>query len=963
MAAVNNIVLTTEAEALEKILSPFIREQFPSFMQTDYRKLVLFIKAYYEWMEQKGNPGYVLSKLDTIWDSDRSLDEFYSHFKNTYLISFPELFAVNADGKTPNKNLLLKKIRDFYGNKGTESAYKFLFRLLYDSDLEFYYPKNDILKASDGVWEEPRSIKTTSNNGVDLFTGKNGQIFQYSGSNVVASAFIDSVLQYSSNGLPITEFFITDIVGNFIPNQSVKIIKDSIEFTEVSYSVLGDFYVQTPGSGYRVGEIITVTTSAGVGFSAKIDQIGLAGSIKRIGISNSGLNYSGDVVVDIVSENGQQSAIVVARNTAVTNYPGYFSSNRGKLSSNKKIQDGHYYQDFSYELKSDVSIGIYFDVLKKIVHPAGMRMFGSILVKKSLDNALTSSDQATYFEIPVVGKYTPYRLGTTLDLRANGITASGYWLGATGDLYPLGYNPYIGSTTEVGPNGSTTSLGTVFVGTSLGYTYCYVPEGGRTAHNPIGAPLGSTSAWFRQKENAWTPQGLNGLVLWLKPENIGVCGSVVNGASMDVWRDASPSGNHAVPPTWDRWTNVPAYAGVTIDKLRPTLVINDNGVVGATGIEFTRSLSTATLVSPWTYWNKAADYGYSPGITLGGLGITFAPGSSGDKMLTAPHFYLKNGLTLSADMDMFIVFRNKTTSSDYNYSVVSSARRAYDPFFNYYEDNCIMTRSWNSVDRLPSSQNSTGAYWFSGGKKYYYESVCAFGFRPWAVYTVSQVPVSARGVISYDPHVSNYDVGMVIGEAARDSSGNLYAWYNGDRATNSSPSTGMSIRKWSESAVQSNTPVSGVTMEIGQFGGYIRHFINVNLASPGSASWIAGVTAEGNLGFWGVLNEVIVFNRKLQETERQEVYGYLSRKYKLDTKLPNSYTRSHPSAYALGLTYWNIEHHPNTKPLKGFYPGLCFANIKLATFFEMPDFMYKSSGTIQSDQSLTVEDTYNSIGQ
>ena len=425
MAAVNNIVLTTEAEALEKILSPFIQEQFPSFMQTDYRKLVLFIKAYYEWMEQKGNAGYVLSKLDTIWDSDRSLDEFYSHFKNTYLLSFPELFAVNADGKTPNKNLLLKKIRDFYGNKGTESAYKFLFRLLYDSDLEFYYPKNDILKASDGVWEEPRSIKTTSNNGVNLFSGKNGQIFQYSGSTVVASAFIDSVLQYSSNGLPITEFFITDIIGNFIPNQSVKIIKDSIEFTEVSYSVLGDFYVETPGSGYRIGEIITVTTSAGVGFSAKIDQIGLAGSIKRIGISNSGLNYSGDVVVDIVSENGQQSAIVVARNTAVTNYPGYFSSNRGKLSSNKKIQDGHYYQEFSYELKSDVSIGIYFDVLKKLVHPAGMRMFGSILVKKSLDNALTSSDQATFFEIPVIGKYTPYRLGTTLDLRANGVTASG----------------------------------------------------------------------------------------------------------------------------------------------------------------------------------------------------------------------------------------------------------------------------------------------------------------------------------------------------------------------------------------------------------------------------------------------------------------------------------------------------------------------------------------------------------
>jgi hypothetical protein len=610
--------------------------------------------------------------------------------------------------------------------------------------------------------------------------------------------------------------------------------------------------------------------------------------------------------------------------------------------------------------------------LKDIIHPAGMRMFGSILVKKAIDNQLTSSSQATFYEIPLIGRYTPYNIGTTLDLRANGVTLSGYWLGATGDLYPLGYNPYIGNTLEVGPNGSTTSLGTVFVGTSLGYTYCYVPEGGRTAHNPIGAPLGSTSAFYRDKESNLDPTGMAGLVLWLKPENIGVCGSVANGASMDVWRDASPNGNHALPPTWDRWTSVPAYAGVTIDKLRPTLVINDNGVAGATGIEFTRSASTATLVSPWTYWNAPRAvapantanniYGFSYGVTLGGLGITFAPGSSGDKMLTAPHFYLKNGLTLSADMDMFIVFRSKTTGSSYNFSLVSSARRAYDSFFNYYEDNCIMARSWNSVDQNTASQSSTGAYWFSGGKKNYYESVCAFGFRPWAVSPAAEIPVSNRGFISYDPHVSNYDAGMVIGEAARDSDGNLYAWYNGDRATNSSRSTGMRIRNWSGSGLESPTPTSGATMEIGQFGGYIRHFTNVANAFPGSASWIAGVTAEGNLGFWGVLNEVIVFNRKLQETERQQVYGYLSRKYKMDTKLPDAYQASHPSAYVKGLTYWNIEHHPNTKGITGLEAGVSFGNIVLQNFFSFPDSLYKSEGTVLSDGTVLTGDTYSNVG-
>ena len=872
MSGIKNIILETSTEELENLLSPFIREQFPNFIRTDYPKLVLFIKAYYEWMEQQGNAGYIISKMDTIFDVDANAEEFYDHFKKTYLASFPELFAVNADGKSPNKKTLLKKIRDFYGNKGTQSAYKFLFRILYDSDLELYYPKTDILKASDGQWIEPRSIKTTSNNAADLFGGKNGQIYQYSGTQLVASAFINSVVQYSFNGLPVTEFFITDINGTFSPDQTVVITKDGTEWRETTYSVLGGFFIELPGSGYRIGDTVTVTDSRGVGFAAKIEQTGLAGSIKKIGISNSGLNYSGDLLVNIFSEGGAQSAKVFALRSAVTNYVGYFSGNRGKVSSNKKIQDGHYYQDFSYELKSEVSLDTYFDTLKKIIHPAGMRMFGSVLVKKAIDNTVTSSAQATYSEIPVVGRYTPYAFRTFNDLRggyflpnqvrgatlqvwlsaynlagntSTGITAnwgeiintatigsdvggravttediwginrwdsvvgghqflystaypnsnvwltpnlkaeainthasvdfrpiqynfsgpseysrlvstglsgptmgrlgltlsasyfavakprrlttmnnfganqtgnvlfgdrgahrgivfgvtgadltvpkiaafswntssnisgivanagrtgewklishtltnqsgnsgpmslfldgvclgtvsqawspaagnatsalqigqqrfdslvgafdgeiaevlcyqgdvgvadrqkiegylahkygiaenlpsnhpykntvpggsygSGKWYGTTGDFYPNGYNPYIGSTAQVGVDGSTAPLGSQFLDSGLGYTYTVCDEFGVTAHNPTGSPLGGTAAWYADRESNLTPQGMNGLVLWLKPENIGVCGSVVNGASADVWTDASPQANHALPPTWDRWNGV-----------------------------------------------------------------------------------------------------------------------------------------------------------------------------------------------------------------------------------------------------------------------------------------------------------------------------------------------------------------------------------------------------------------------
>jgi hypothetical protein len=137
-----------------------------------------------------------------------------------------------------------------------------------------------------------------------------------------------------------------------------------------------------------------------------------------------------------------------------------------------------------------------------------------------------------------------------------GSYSSGKWYGTTGDFYPNGYNPYIGSTAQTGVDGTTAPLGSQFLDSGLGYTYTVCDEFGVTAHNPTGSPLGGTAAWYANRESNLTPQGMNGLVLWLKPENIGVCGSVANGASADVWTDASPSANHAMPPTWDKWNGI-----------------------------------------------------------------------------------------------------------------------------------------------------------------------------------------------------------------------------------------------------------------------------------------------------------------------------------------------------------------------------------------------------------------------
>lgn len=868
--SVSNIILNTNEETLQNILSPFIEQQFPQFIRTDHRKLVLFVKAYYEWLEKQGNPGFVVSHLDEVADLDGNLEQFFDHFKRTYLEGFPEVLAVSTTGNRPNKKTLLKKIRDFYGNKGTESAYRFLFKLLYDSDLEIYYPNRDVLKTSDGVWVEPCSIKTTSVSGSALFSVEGGSILQYTEGTLTASAFIDSVVQYEFSGYSVTEFFIKDINGTFLPNQQVVLQKGTIEYTENAYSVLGEFFIELPGENYSIGDRVVVVDESGTGFLAKVDQVGLSGNIKRLGIISSGINYAADIIVDIFNERGERTAKVKALSNAVTKYPGYFSGNSGKVSSNKRVQDGNYYQPFSYELRGAVSLDTYYETLKSIIHPAGMKMFGSVLVSQVLKSSTSTSAQVTVSETPLIGRYAPYTFRTfndlrdsyflpnqvvgstlqvwlsaytmndpdsagvtngvfqylssketaygirylrsidrgitfepanaihetapsstvwltprlrqnsvsthnTIDIRPNdstsqtstgeanmrstgflasnerlstlGLTmsrsyfvvfkprsigvigslgspnsesqqwllgdagayhgivigrtgpstdtslkaiafnwnsgsnipsvtvplgktgewkllvntydrnpasgngpfsaflngvcfgtvanalpiastvqnsgatfgvgcvtssitrqfdgeiaevilyqgdvgqlnrqkiegylahkygmayvlpsshpyksappggsfASGKWYGTTGDYYPNGYNPYIGSTSDVGVDGLTAPPGSVFIRKYSGYTYTVAPELGITSHSPLGSPLGGITSWRRKKEVNNDISQMSGLVLWLKPENIGVCGSFVNGASMDVWRDASPSYNDALPPTWSRWNGI-----------------------------------------------------------------------------------------------------------------------------------------------------------------------------------------------------------------------------------------------------------------------------------------------------------------------------------------------------------------------------------------------------------------------
>lgn len=415
----------------DKSQSAIIQHRLPEFVQTNHPTLVAFVQAYYEWLESQKESGYMRtpSALDGFSDIDTTLDSFVADFKKEFLLGFPEQFAVDGEGNTVDVRKLIKNIKEFYRNKGTEKTYEFLFRVLYDTAVEFYYPARDILRLSDGKWIQKYSIRCSNVLGNKIFDARGKTVVQknLTTGNVVASGRVVDVMLFQVGSREVSELFLTNINGTFVANTKPGNENYSgIEFTDNDsmtrteprlYPVIRSITITSRGSGYRKGESILFTPSgdSGVGAAATITEVDSMGGILKTRIDNFGIGYENTPSYMIETAFGESGALSVTTGSTCV-YPGYYSGSDGKLSSSKVMQDNHYYQNFSYVLLSEVVIDRYKEILRRIIHPAGMGMFGKVLITRCAAEKPETDSLVGKVEIPVLGNYAPYTIYTKTDL-------------------------------------------------------------------------------------------------------------------------------------------------------------------------------------------------------------------------------------------------------------------------------------------------------------------------------------------------------------------------------------------------------------------------------------------------------------------------------------------------------------------------------------------------------------------
>lgn len=101
-------------------------------------------------------------------------------------------------------------------------------------------------------------------------------------------------------------------------------------------------------------------------------------------------SYVGEVVQQFYNDLSgkvmdEDLAIIQIDLGPVARYPGYYLNANGFISDEMYLHDGRYYQAFSYVIRVEEELRKYADIVKSLIHPAGMKGYSEYSIYKQID--------------------------------------------------------------------------------------------------------------------------------------------------------------------------------------------------------------------------------------------------------------------------------------------------------------------------------------------------------------------------------------------------------------------------------------------------------------------------------------------------------------------------------------------------------------------------------------------------
>jgi len=240
----------------------------------------------------RANPVQNIQQLTNFRDPDKVLSNFLTKFRNEFMATLPEKLDDNI-----NKRNLIKNIRSVYLAKGTAKANEVFFKMLFNENSETIYPRENMLRVSDGKFDSKKILRAVSTVGTP--TDLIGRTI--TGVTSEATAVVETINTFNIAGVNTTEFILNEdtITGTFTADETIQGTSSDTDDTYIKLaltSIPSVLTISNDGANYSTSDTVTISNTGGSGANIQIGEVGL-GSLTDIFVGNAGSGYEiGDVV-------------------------------------------------------------------------------------------------------------------------------------------------------------------------------------------------------------------------------------------------------------------------------------------------------------------------------------------------------------------------------------------------------------------------------------------------------------------------------------------------------------------------------------------------------------------------------------------------------------------------------------------------------------------------------------------
>ncbi len=252
----------------------------------------------------KPNPVTNIQELLNFRDPDKAISNFLTKFRNEFLNSLPETLDSNV-----SKRKLIKNIKSVYRAKGTARGHEVFFRFLFNLDSEIFYPREQMLRVSDGQFDTKRILRAIATVGdtSDLI----GRTI--TGQTSGATAIIENVFKFQIGANTVSEFILNQdsITGTFVTSEEIRGAETDESDTFIKATVTGipDIVSITNNGGLLNSNDSITLTGGGQSAIIQVDNVG-SGQITDLLIDDSGSGYViGDDITFTNTDSGGGGAV------------------------------------------------------------------------------------------------------------------------------------------------------------------------------------------------------------------------------------------------------------------------------------------------------------------------------------------------------------------------------------------------------------------------------------------------------------------------------------------------------------------------------------------------------------------------------------------------------------------------------------------------------------------------------